>query len=112
MTPINMTITNISGFFTSIDTISINTVGYIQIQVWTSSTPNNIFTSIGPTLNLLPSLPNNIDPNTFCYGSINVNIPISANTRIIMGIRLITEDMENLYQINETFSGGIIATIP
>lgn len=80
-------ITSISAFFSTTVALSLtNTNVNIKLQLYSSPTPNNIFTAIqGTTLNLSPILTGQIPIGTISHGIIsNLSIPVTSQTRLLL----------------------------
>jgi BclB C-terminal domain-containing protein len=77
-------IDTIALFFTVIAAVQ-TTPSTIRAQIWTSPTPNNSFTAIGPITSLTPAV-----PGVITVGSVHhmlasgLNLPLTAETRIVI----------------------------
>lgn len=80
--PRDGTISSISAYFTSAD-LNIGVTNLtIQAQVYTSATPNDVFTPVGSPVTLVPSIPGIVALGVVCHGVLPLNIAVTTETRV------------------------------
>jgi len=82
-------LTSIAVYFSTVLALSlIESTVTLQAQLYSSTTPDNIFTAItGTTVQLSPGLSGNVSIGTVSYGmATGLNIPLTAQTRLILVI--------------------------
>ena len=85
--PRDGTITSLSAFFsTSTGLTLVGTTIKVTAQVYTSTTPDNIFTPVpGAIVTLAPALTGVLAPGTISNGIVNgLNIPVTEQTRVLV----------------------------
>lgn len=85
--PRSGTITSLAAFFST--TVMESLVGFtvdVQAQIYTSTTPNNIFTPVpGAQVTLSPPLSGIVSTGTVLNGIVtNLNIPVTDQTRVLI----------------------------
>ncbi len=85
--PRDGTITSFCAFFSTTAALSlIGSTVAVRAQIYSSATPNNVFSAIpGTLINLTPSLTGVISIGTLLNGALTgLNIPVTAQTRLML----------------------------
>lgn len=103
-------ITGISAFFSS--TIELSLIGStvtLTAQLYSSPTPNNIFSPIaGAAVNLAPSLTGIINVGTLSSALVTgLNIPVTAGTRLLMVVSATATGLNLVSSAIGYFSAGV-----
>ena len=103
-------ITSIAAFFSS--TVSLSIPGStitITAQLWSSPTPDNIFTPVaGTAVTLAPPLTGEIVPGTTSKGLLeNLAIPVTAETRLLMVFSATAEGETLVTAVTGNASAGV-----
>jgi BclB C-terminal domain-containing protein len=109
--PRDGTITSISGFYTlNLSQNLVATTVTLTVQLYSSPTPNNIYTAIpGAVVTLAPPLTGAVPIGTVSNGiTTGLTIPITAGTNIIAVVRAdVTAGIDKAVPINGTVSIGV-----
>ncbi len=108
--PRDGTITSIAAYFST--TIALALIGSnitITAQLYSSTTPNNIFSPIPETLTTLaPSLSGLVNVGNISHGLVtDLNIPVTAGTRLLMVFSITAEGLSLINTVIGYASAGI-----
>ena len=108
--PRNGVIESISGYFSTSTNLNLpGSTVTVTAQLYSSSTPNNIFTAVeGAIVTLLPSLTGTVDAGTISNGiTTGLNIAVTAQTRLLMVYTISSVGVSLLPPISGYASGGV-----
>jgi BclB C-terminal domain-containing protein len=108
--PRDCTLTSISGYFST--TLALNLIGTsltVEVNVYTSTTPDNNFSLLpGASVVLAPTLTGVLALGTICNGiTTGLSIPIAAQTRILVVVSMTATGLSLINTASGYFSGGI-----
>ena len=108
--PRNGTITSISAFFSN--TVALSLIGStvtITVQLYTSPSPNNIFTAVpGAVVTLAPALTGFIAIGNISNGiTTGLNIPVTAQTRCMLVYTVTAVGLTLINTVTGYGSGGV-----
>ncbi|MCD7947745.1 MAG: hypothetical protein LUG13_05535 [Oscillospiraceae bacterium] len=98
MIPVDGTIMEFSAFFsTSTATNLPGNTATVQAQLWISTTPDNIFVPIPSSLiSLAPGYTGTQSNGTISSGSVLVNYPVTANSRLMLVYQVVSANVAEI----------------
>jgi BclB C-terminal domain-containing protein len=108
--PLNGTITSISAYFSTTAPLSlIGTTVTVTAQLYSSTTPDNIFTPIaGAVVTLSPALTGIVAIGTISNGiTTGLSIPVTAQTRLLMVYSSQAAGLSLVNTVSGYMSGGV-----
>lgn len=110
--PRDGTLTALSAFFSSVAavTISDGSTADVVVQVYRSTTPNNIFTAVPGALVTLPFPAGLISIGTFESGNAAFSVPVSAGDRLLLVARLTVTGTDIVTTLTGYISAGLAIT--
>lgn len=108
--PRSGTITSLSGYFSSTDPLFLlGTTVTITGQLYSATTPNNVFTAIpGATVTLAPALTGAVSLGTVSNGiTTGLSIPVTAQTRLLLVFSASAAGLSLSNTINGYASAGV-----
>jgi BclB C-terminal domain-containing protein len=102
--PRDGTLDSLSAFFSNVQLVGIpiGTVINVQVELWTSATPNNIFTPIPGAFVSMP-LAGIIAAGVTANGTVALAVPVSNQDRLLLVARITATGVD----INETITGYV-----
>ncbi|HWK55906.1 MAG TPA: exosporium glycoprotein BclB-related protein [Parapedobacter sp.] len=110
MVPRDGTITSLSAFFSTTTGLSlVGTTITIHAELYQSTTPDNIFTSVpGTTMTLSPPFTGLVSIGDMCNGILTgLSIPVTAGTRLMFVVSATADGLTLINTIDGYVSGGL-----
>ena len=104
------TITAVTGYFSNQASLSLTaTTVTITMQVYASTTPNNIFTAVsGASVTMSPALSGSVAVGSVSTGSVTgLSIPVAAGTRLLFVTSITAAGLSLVNSVTGYASGGV-----
>jgi BclB C-terminal domain-containing protein len=103
------TLVGLSAFFSSVTAVTIpgGSTANVVVQVYRSTTPNNIFTAVPGALVTLPFPPGLISIGTLESGSASFSVPVSNGDRLLLVARLTVTGTDIITTLTGYISAGL-----